>query len=56
MLRASIGDAINQHPFVQCPEPKPSRLSLADTQRGGDLSDRKFILEQRGSLLQDGRT
>ena len=56
MLRASIGDAINQHPFVQCPEAEPPRLGLADPHRGGDLSDRKSILEQRGSLLQERRT
>ena len=42
--------------FTSRPKPEPSRLSLADTQRGGDLAHCKSIFEQLRSLRQDGRT
>ncbi len=42
--------------FTKRPKPKPSRLSLADTRRGGDLSHCKSVLKQRTRLLQDRRT
>ena len=55
-LRASVGDAINQHPSIQCPKAKPPCLGLADSQCGGDFSHRKSILKKRSRLLQNRRT